>query len=93
MSKPDLQSPEGCRAYRAELMRVARAWRWSGLALVVLGAIGFVQTARLDLPLFGSALGWATVAGLVVGWGLAIVGIVKRTRYHKARMAGEAGNG
>ncbi|MCW3845737.1 hypothetical protein OF829_00685 [Sphingomonas sp. LB-2] len=92
MAAPDLKTPEGISAYRAELSRVARAWRWTGLAIVTLAAFGFVQTARLDLPLFGSPLGLATVAGLAIGWGLAITGMIKRTRYHKVRMAGERDN-
>jgi hypothetical protein len=92
MSAPDLNSPESRRAYRAELMRVARGWRWTGLGIVALAAVGFVLTSKFHLPLLGSPLGLATVAGLVVGWGLAIVGVVKRTRYHKARMAGWPGD-
>jgi anti-sigma-K factor RskA len=92
MAKPDLSTPEGLRAYRAEIWRVARWWRWTGLAIVALAALGFVVASKFDLPLLGSPLGLATVAGLAVGWGLAIVGIVKRTRYHKRRMAGWAGN-
>jgi hypothetical protein len=86
MSPPDLKTPEGIAAYRAELHRVARGWRWTGLAIVTLAAVGFVQLARLDLP-WGSGLGVATIAGLAIGWGLAITGAVKRTRYHRARMA------
>lgn len=92
MARPDLSTPEGVRAYRAEIWRVARWWRWTGLAIVALAAVGFVATSKLHVPLLGSALGLATVAGLVVGWGLAIVGIVKRTRYHKRRMAGWPGD-
>jgi hypothetical protein len=91
MSVPDLQSPEGRSAYRAELMRVARGWRWIGLGLVTLAAVGFVQVARLDLP-WSSALGAATLAGLAIGWALVIVGIFKRTRYHRARMGGWPGD-
>ncbi|MEZ0242709.1 MAG: hypothetical protein ACAH11_05000 [Sphingomonas sp.] len=91
MSIPDLQSPEGRRAYRAELMRVARFWRWTGLALVTLAAVGFVQVARLDLP-WSSTLGAATLAGMAIGWGLVIVGIYLRTRYHRARMSGWPGD-
>lgn len=93
MSKPDLQTPEGRRAYGAELARVARGWRWTGLGIVALSALGFVLAARWDQPLLGSPLGLATVAGLTIGWGLAIVGIVKRTRYHGRRMAGWPGDG
>ncbi|MES2444148.1 MAG: hypothetical protein V4574_15075 [Pseudomonadota bacterium] len=92
MSKPDFSTAEGRRAYRAELGRVARGWRWTGLTLVTLSAIGFVATSRWDMPLLGSPLGLATVAGLVLGWGLAIIGIVKRTRYHRRRMTGWEGN-
>ncbi len=87
MSKPNLQSPEGRRAYGAELNRVARGWRWTGLSIVTLAAAGFVATSKFHLPLLGSPLGLATVAALITGWGLAIVGIVKRTQYHKRRMA------
>lgn len=88
MSAPDLKSPEGLRAYRNELWRVARWWRWTGLGLVALGAIGLVMACSQHLPLFGSALGTGAVFLLAIGWGLAIVGIVIRTRYHKRRMAG-----
>lgn len=86
MARPDLSNPEARKAYRAELLRVARGWRWTGLALVTLSAIGIVQLARLDLP-WSSTLGIAVIAALVIGWGIAGVGMVKRTRYHKARMA------
>lgn len=92
MSAPDLKSPEGLRAYRSELWRVARWWRWSGLALVAVAAIGFYWTSKEHRPLLGSPLGIATVTGLAIGWGLAIIGIVIRTRYHKRRMAGWDGN-
>jgi hypothetical protein len=90
--KPNLETPEGRRAYGAELARVARGWRWAGLAIVVLGAVGLVLSAKYDQP-WGSPLGLATIAALVVGWGLAIVGIVKRTRYHGQRMRGWPGAG
>lgn len=90
MAGPDLRTPEGLRAYRAELRTVARGWRWTGLAIVTLAAVGFYLTAKWDLA-WGSPLGLATIAGLVVGWGLAIVGMVKRMRYHRWRMQGWAG--
>lgn len=67
MAKPDLSTAEGLRAYRAELWRVARWWRWVGLGLVVLATIGFVLTSKYHMPLLGSPLGLATVAGLVAG--------------------------
>jgi len=92
MAAPDLKTPEGQRAYRSELWRVARWWRWVGLGLVALSAAGLLMTRDAHAPLLGSPMGWLILAGLVVGWGLASVGIVVRTRYHKRRMAGWDGN-
>jgi membrane protein YdbS with pleckstrin-like domain len=86
MSRPDLTTPEGVRAYRAELFRVARGWRWAGLAVVTLSAVGLVMVARYDLP-WSSVPGRATLAGMVIGWGLVIIGVFARTRYHKRRMS------
>ncbi|MEA3031292.1 MAG: hypothetical protein QOJ53_1144 [Sphingomonadales bacterium] len=85
--RPDLASPEGRRAYAAELGGVARGWRWLGLGLVTLGAAGLVVRAVADAPLWDGLLGPGSVALVLVGWALAIVGIVKRTRYHRRRMA------
>lgn len=90
MSKPDLTTPEGRRAYGRELSTVARGWRWTGLAIVTLAAVGYVLTARWDLP-WSSTLGTATIAGLVIGWGLVLVAIVIRSRYHGRRMKGWPG--
>lgn len=88
MARPDLSTPEGRRAYAAELHGVARGWRYIGLGLVTLGAAGLVQVARTDAPWREGWLGPATIAALVVGWAIVIVAIVKRTRYHRRRMAG-----
>lgn len=90
MSKPDLSTPDGRKAYRAELFTVARGWRWTGLTLVVLSAIGMVLKAQHHMS-WTSPLGAATIACLVVGWALVAVGIVTRTRYHKRRMTGWPG--
>jgi hypothetical protein len=87
-ARPDLATPEGRRTYAAELGGVARGWRYSGLGLVALGTAGLVARALADAPLLGSALGLGTIALLVIGWAIVIVGIVKRTRYHRRRMAG-----
>jgi hypothetical protein len=87
MARPDTHTPEGLTAYRAELRTVARGWRWTGLSLVALAVVGLYLTAIWDLG-WGSPLGVATIAGLAVGWGLAIVGVVKRARYHRHRMQG-----
>lgn len=88
MARPDLETIEGRRAYAAELRGVARPWRYSGLGLVTLGAAGIVATARADAPFLSSAVGLGTIAVLAAGWVIVIVAIVKRTRYHRRRMAG-----
>lgn len=88
MTRPDLATPEGRRAYAAELGGVARGWRYSGLGLVTLGAIGIVAVAKTDAPWGAGVLGPATIAALVLGGAIVIVAIVKRTRYHRRRMAG-----
>jgi hypothetical protein len=85
MARPDLSSPEGRRAYAAELRGVARGWRWTGLAIVAASVAGMFLLTRRGLP-WSSPLGTATAAGLVIGWGLAIVGIFHRSRYHARRM-------
>ena len=86
--RPDLATPEGRRAYTAELRGVARGWRYTGLGLVTLGAIGLVAVARTDAPWGAGVLGPATIGALVAGWAIIIVAIVKRTRYHRRRIAG-----
>jgi hypothetical protein len=88
MAKPDLASPEGRRAYGAELRGIARPWRYFGLGLVLAGAILLVVARRSGADLWHSAIGRAAIAALVLGWALAITGIVKRTRYHRRRMSG-----
>lgn len=88
MARPDLETAAGRRAYAAELGGVARGWRYAGLGLVALGAAGLVQVARTDAPWDEGLLGPATLAALALGWALLIVAIVKRTRYHRRRMAG-----
>jgi hypothetical protein len=88
MTRPDLQTPEGRRAYAAELAGVAREWRWPGLAMVALGGIGLIARAFSHAPMWEGLLGPGSVALIVIGWAIAIVGIVKRTRHHRRRMAG-----
>jgi hypothetical protein len=91
MAPPDLATPEGLAAYRAELRAVARPWRLFGLGLVTLGAIGIVAVARADAPWTEGVIGPATIALLVIGWAILIAVIVTRTRYHRRRMAGASG--
>jgi hypothetical protein len=88
LTRPDLATPEGRRVYAAELGGVARGWRYTGLGLVTLGAVGVVAVAKTDAPWREGLLGPATIAALVLGWTIIIVAIVKRTRYHRRRMTG-----
>jgi len=54
----------------------------------MLGFVLLIATRLSDASVWHSGIGRAALAALVVGWTLAIVGIVKRTRYHRRRMAG-----
>lgn len=88
MAPPDLNSPEALAAYRGELRRFARGWRYLGLGLVTLGAAGLVWVSRDDAPWLSGWRGPATIGALAVGWAILIAVIVARTRYHLRRMAG-----
>ena len=81
MTPPDLSTPEGRRAYRAELRRVALPWRAAGLGLVVLGAL-------LSL---GAHSDWLITVGWIclgAGWVALAVALVQRNRYHRRRLSG-----
>ena len=88
MAKPDLGTREGRRAYGAELGTIARGWRYTGLGLVAVGFVLLVVARLGEAGVWHSMVGRCAVAALVIGWALAIVGMVKRTRYHHRRMAG-----
>lgn len=88
MERPDLATPEGRRAYVAELRRVAVGWRVAGLGTVALGAAGLIATRLSGTPVWHSFIGVASVAVLALGWAIVIVAVVKRSRYHKRRMTG-----
>ncbi|HEY5712398.1 MAG TPA: hypothetical protein VIT38_10925 [Allosphingosinicella sp.] len=88
MERPDLATPEGRRAYVAEMRRVALGWRIAGLAMVALGAGGLIATRLTGNAVWHSTIGIASVAVLALGWAIVIVAVLKRTRYHKRRMAG-----
>ena len=84
--RPNLDDPAEREAYRRELRRLMRVPRTIGLLLVVIGT-GLVLYAR-----------FARVGGMLapIGWGIVAFGwlnlfliIYYRTRYHKARMAGD----
>jgi hypothetical protein len=77
MTRPDLSNPDQRRAYRAELRRVYRPWRYGALALLVIALVGSsVDPTRERL--------WTVL--LVVGAVATLAVIVARTRYHQRRM-------
>jgi len=85
MSLPDLETQNGRAEYRRELRKVALPLRWSGLALIVLGAVWavlvrygmFGLTNETMIPAYGS---------LALGWALVLAAIYTRTRHHKRRL-------
>ena len=85
MARPDLSTPEGVAAYRAEIRSVARPARLTGFVLVILGAIAVVAGG------WNAALEQVLVTGgyvlLGVGWVLLVAAIFMRTRHHRRRMA------
>ena len=78
MTRPDLKDAEQRRAYRAELRRVYRVWRWLGLATVSAG----VATMFAG----GEGFNALSLVLLGVGWAILIAVIVLRARYHQRRM-------
>ena len=89
MARPDLTTAEGIKAYRSELRGIARPWRYAGFAIVLLGTAAMIFVAHSRHDLFGTQEGQASIAVIASGWGLLIVAMVKRTRYHRSRLAGE----
>ena len=89
MTRPNLSDPAGLAAYRRELRGVAVPWRAAGFVLVLAGTAGMIAYGRGARSLFESVEGEASVGALAAGWALLIVAMVKRTRYHKMRMAEE----
>ena len=80
MTPPNLEDPEERAAYRRELVRLHRGWRWLGLAIVCAGVAWVLERGR----------GWDAVgiAAQVVGWSILVAIVVMRTRYHRRRMRG-----
>ena len=85
--RPDLSDPKARAAYRRELRGIAVPWRAAGFLLVLGGTAGLIWYGRGAEGVFGNVESETSVAALAAGWALLIVAIVKRTRYHKARMA------
>lgn len=81
---PNLNDPDERRAYRRELLGVAKGLRRSGVALAVLGsALILVNAYWTPIP------NLLTLAAIVAGFALMLMGIGARTKYHKRRMRGE----
>lgn len=81
---PNLNDPAERREYRRELLGVARVPRRIGVALAVLGsALILVNAYWMPIP------NLVTLAAIVAGFALMLMGIGMRTKYHKRRMRGE----
>ena len=83
---PDLETEAGRAAYRAELKRVGRPFRWSGLALIVVaaGLVMFARQGRFGLTDDAVVVAYGMLAA---GWVLVIASTYLRTRHHKRRLA------
>ena len=77
MTRPDLSDPDKRLAYRRELQRVYRPWRYGALALLMIALIG----SSMD-----SAHERVWIALLIVGALLTFAVIIARARYHQRRM-------
>ena len=85
MATIETQQAEERRAFRSALRNVARLLRWTGLALVVLGTIGFVTSEQGDWWIMPS---WVS---FIVGWALMLAGVVRRVRESRRRAKEAAG--
>jgi drug/metabolite transporter (DMT)-like permease len=78
MTKPNLEDPAERAAYRRELIRLHRSWRWLGLAIIIAAVVLlFVRGGQFDM---------LSLSMLTLGWVILISVIVQRTRYHPRRM-------
>src|SRR4051812_21659839 len=84
-SHPDLSTRAGQAAYRAELFKVARPLRLAGLTLTILGIL-FLFEAQGWHSVIERTFGLAGIVLIALGWSLMIVGIIKRSLYHKKKM-------
>ena len=84
---PDLSTPEGQAAYRAELFKVARPLRLIGLTFTIVGILLLFQAQGWH-SVTERTFGLAGMLMIAFGWSLMIVGIVKRMLYHRKRTQG-----
>lgn len=88
MPAPDLNAPEGARLYRAELARVARPWRYGGLAVAGLAVLLAAWNRNQGGGPFDTSAGQISSGLFLIGATMAVIAIVKRTAYHRRRLAG-----
>ena len=79
---PNLSDPVELKAYRKELRGVARGWRYSGIALAVLGTALLAARARHVLAIHVLVPILLVVAAIV----LMSVAILTRSLYHMRRL-------
>lgn len=86
---PDLETPQGLAAYRAELRRAGMWFRWPGFGLIVIGALWTLAASRsfAGLRPENVVIGYALLA---IGWIMLVLAFIVRNRYHRRRMSGEA---
>ena len=63
MARPDLSTPEGLTAYRAELRGVAQPVRMAAFALVLIGAAVVVAGVWMDVPAWAINGGYTAPGG------------------------------
>lgn len=81
---PNLTDPAELKAYRRELRGVARGWRFSGIALAVVGAALLVARSRHLIAVHVLVPILIVVVAIV----LISVAILIRTTYHMRRLRG-----
>ncbi len=78
MTRPNLSDPAELKAYKTELRRLYRGWRWLGFAIIAAGVgVALFGGNGFDLP---------SLILLGIGWAILLAVIVARTRYHQRRM-------
>lgn len=85
MSGHDLNTEQGRADYRRELRRVAWPVRWSGMGLIVLGAVLALCARNGTFGLDNGVLTFA-YGSVALGWMLVLAAIFIRTQHHKRRL-------
>jgi uncharacterized protein YjbJ (UPF0337 family) len=88
MTRPNSARSKAAGLTAPSLPASPAPWRYIGLGLVVPGFVLLTATRLSGAGVWHSGTGRAALAAFVIGWALAIVGMVRRTRCHRRRMAG-----